>query len=297
MPHGQNPVKQPANPSGEQRIETRLRKRRLTVPAITLVVAVGLVAGIGWCQALFEIGAYWVVIPAGLLAHAFLIIVVHDGAHRSITTTKADSWLMNIGAGLMLLPFYGEPFRRSHLIHHAHTNVAEDPLWPPFKRRLYENHRLLYMLGELVPLLFSLLVLAFPAAQPGARPVAGPRVRYRFLGLSFAVAVATCVFVRPPVWFLFGTALSLNLWASIRHWCEHLGLATGKESNTFRFPLGMGIGNHEAHHTHPGYSWISMAVGLWQRPKETGPIRTVLGMLFLPRYRHYDALWDAGERR
>ena len=56
-----------------------------------------------------------------------------------------------------------------------------------------------------------------------------------------------------------------------------------------RFPLGMGIGNLDAHHRHPGFSWTSMAVGLALRPRDTDPLRTVWAMLRHPEYVPYAA--------
>jgi hypothetical protein len=150
------------------------------------------------------------------------------------------------------------------------------------------------MLAELVPLLFSVLALLLPA--PRVRPVQGPRVRKPLLALSFAVALGTLVVVRPPLGFLLGTLLSLNVWGTLRHWCEHLGESTGKESNTFRFPLGMGLGNHAAHHRHPSYSWITMALGLFGRAKDTDPVRTVLAMWRRPGFGLYVARVGEGER-
>jgi len=182
----------PAGGSCEERAEALLRLSPLAAPAITLLVAGTLYAGIGVCLRLFQSGYQSVAILSGLLLHAYVIVVVHDGAHRAITRTRADSLLMNVGAGLVLLPFYAEPFRRYHLIHHGHTNEPVDPLWPPLKS----------------------------------------------------------------------------------------------------FPLGMGIGNHEAHHQHPGFSWVSMAFGLARRPKDTDPLRTVWWMLRCPDYRHYSASCD-----
>jgi fatty acid desaturase len=280
-------------PEIEPQIELWLRRQRGLVPAINLLVLALLFAGLGACLRGFEIvGAqlgFVAVVVAGLLAHAILIIVVHDGAHRALTRSAADGYLMNIGAGLLLVPFFAEPFRRYHLIHHAHTNQPGDPLWPPFKRHLFDRHRRLYLIAELVPLLFSILALVFPAPQTAARPLPGPPVRWRFVALSFAVAIVTAWWVQPPLAFVGGTLLALNAWAALRHWCEHLGLDPDQQSNTFAFPLGMGVGNHAAHHDHPGYSWITMACGLRTRAKETNPLRTLVALVRHPEFRHYEA--------
>jgi fatty acid desaturase len=276
----------------EERVEALLRISPLTVPAITLLVAGALYAGIAACLGLFQAGYHASVVLSGLLLHAFVIVVVHDGAHRAITRTRADSLLMNVGAGLVLLPFYAEPFRRYHLIHHGHTNEPVDPLWPPFKSRLYREHRYLYMLAELVPFAFTALVLTRGAAREHAQPVSGPRIRPWLMALSLGVAAGIGSWARPQPMFLLLTLLSANTFGAVRHWCEHVGFDRHKESNTFRFPLGMGIGNHDAHHRHPGFSWISMALGLARRPKDTDPLRTVWWMLRCPEYKHYSPSCD-----
>jgi fatty acid desaturase len=275
-------------------MEQRLRQRAWLVPVIDLTVVAALFSLLGLCLRWFIDGGPWLRLPcvvlAGLLAHAILIIVVHDGAHRAITRSAADSYIMNIGAGLLLVPYFAEPFRRYHLIHHAHTNQPGDPLWPPFKRRLFQQHRRLYLLAELVPLLFSVLALVFPAAP--ARRLNGPPVRPLMMVLAFAVAAVTALLIRPPVMFVVGMVLSLNAWAALRHWCEHVGdaaAAPDKQSNTFTFPLGMGIGNHAAHHDHPSYCWLTMALGLAARPKETDPLRTLLALWRRPDFVHYQA--------
>jgi fatty acid desaturase len=282
--------------SGEERTEAFLRRFPCAIPALTLLTAAALYAAIGGCLSLYRSGISAVVVLSGLLVHAFMIVLVHDGAHRAITGTRADSLLMNLGCGLLLLPFYGELFRRYHLIHHAHTNESGDPLWPSFKKRMYVEHRGLYMLAELVPFVFTVLALATGAPREPSRRARGPRVRPWFMALSLAVAAGIAWWVRPPGPFLVWTVLCANAWNVLRHWCEHVGFDPGKDSNTYRFPLGMGIGNHDAHHRHPGFSWISMAVGLTRRPKDTGPLRTVWAMLRRADYLPYAVVRDIHAR-
>src|SRR6185295_14504714 len=117
----------------ELNLEDSLRKLPWLIPFISLGTGALLFTGIIICLNYFNKGIYWTIIPAGLLAHAFFIVIVHDGAHKSITRTKADRLIMNLGSAMMLLPFYGEPFRKFHLIHHGNTNTEVDPLWPPSK--------------------------------------------------------------------------------------------------------------------------------------------------------------------
>lgn len=285
-----------ASDAVEQRAEALLRRVPVVVPALTLLTAAGLYAGVGACLHLYERGGWAVVVLSGLLVHAFAVVLVHDGAHRAITRTGADSLLMNLGSGLVLLPFYAELFRRYHLIHHAHTNESVDPLWPPFKKQLYLEHRRLYMLAELLPFLFQVLLLVLGARRETARRARGPRVRAGYLALSLCTAVATAWWIRPPLAFVLLTLLCANAWGAARHWCEHIGFDGTRESNTYRFPLGMGIGNHGAHHRHPGFSWIAMAVGLALRPKDTGPLRTIRAMLRHPEYMPYAASRPGADR-
>jgi fatty acid desaturase len=288
------------DPPSETRIEAR--RRRWLIPALDLLAVGVLYAGLAACLRAFAAldtaaaparlpGQIVAVVIAGLVVHAILIVTVHDGAHMAITRTRADAIIMNVSAGLLLVPFFAEPFRRYHLVHHAHTNEPGDPLWPRFKRDLYRGHRRVYMLAELVPLLFSILAIVFPPAQDaaGARPLAGPKLRPPLLLLSFAVAAVTAWLVRPPLAFALGTIVALNAWGAMRHWCEHLGRDRSRQSNTFSFPLGMGIGNHAAHHDFPAYSWISMALGLRGRAKDTNPWRTMVAMWRDPAFGHYEA--------
>jgi fatty acid desaturase len=277
----------------EGRVEARLRRIPFAIPVITLLMAGLLYAAIGLCLRAFAAGYWSVIILSGLLVQAFGIILVHDGSHRSITRTGADAVFMNVGAGLVLLPFYAEPFRHYHLIHHAHTNELLDPLWPASKRRLYLNHRRLYMLATMVPFIFTVMALLTPAPVKAEKPVQGPPLRPGAMLLSFAVAFVTYWIVRPPLMFLALTALSVSYWGTLRHWCEHIGFGPSRDSNTFSFPLGMGIGNHDVHHQHPAYSWISLAAGLVRRPKDTNPLRTLWSMWWRPDCLPYPVLRES----
>lgn len=129
----------------ESEIESDLRRRAWLIPALTAVAAAALYAGLGLCLQIYRQDHTSIVVLSGLVAHALMVVLVHDGAHRAITRTGADRYVCNIGAGLLLLPFYGEAFRRYHLIHHRHTNSELDPLFSPGKARLFRDHRLVYM--------------------------------------------------------------------------------------------------------------------------------------------------------
>jgi fatty acid desaturase len=267
------------------------------VPFLTVATASGLYAAIAACLRIYEKGAWPVVVISGLLLHAFIIVAVHDGAHRAITRTAADSMLMNLGSGLVMLTLYAELFRRYHLVHHAHTNDDLDPLWPPFKRRLYVERRWLFVVAEFVPFIFTIVALVRGGEHPRGRRAAGRRPSPVLMALSAGVALGTWWWLRPPLPFLVGTLLAANAWGVFRHWSEHIGSEPWRESNTYRFPLGMGIGNHAAHHRHPGNSWISMALGLASRAKDTSPLRTAWGVLSRSDYLPYAVWRDQGRVR
>ena len=270
----------------ELALEKKLRSVPGLIPLATLCVAVVLYAALALTAQLFAAGQLWIAALSGLLVHAFMLVVVHEGAHRAITGTRLDRVLMNVGAGLVLLPFWAEPFRRFHLIHHARTNVPDDPLWPASKRRLYRDHRGLYIVAELIPLLFSILAIVGPAeAVPSV--ARAPRLSVALLALSFAVAGATAWLLAPQWTFLLATLLWTNAWGALRHVCEHFGFDDRIESNTFAFPLGFGIGNHAVHHAAPRLSWLTLALGLWRRPKQSGPLRAAFWLLTRRDFHHY----------
>jgi fatty acid desaturase len=275
----------------EVRIERALRSWPPLIPLVTLVTMAVLYLAICSSARRFADGHYWIAALSGLLVHAFLVVAVHDGAHRAVTRTRLDSVLMNVAAGLVLLPCYAEPFRVYHLTHHADTNGPDDPLWPSFKARLYARWRLLYMAAEVVPLGFQLYAVLARSRRPRSAS-AGRGVRLPYLLLSCTATLLVIGALRPNPAFVVATLASVSVWAALRHWCEHLGPDPSRESNTFSFPLGMGIGNHAAHHRYPRFSWLTMALGLWLREKDTNPLRSVLGMIRDPGFRHYERRAD-----
>ena len=103
--------------------------------------------------------------------------------------------------------------------------------------------------------------------------------------------------VSPPIGFVAATIVSLYVWSSFRDWCEHFGTEEGREANAYWFPLGMGIGNHEAHHIWPRYSWLTMSIGLWRRRKDTDPVRAAIHMATNPAVRHYGVINPRRRRR
>lgn len=272
----------------EAKIEIRLRKLKGLIPLASVCTGAALFFCILQCMNAFSRGHYWTIIPAAFLAHAFFIVIVHDGAHKSITRTKADRLLMNLGASLMLLPFYAEPFRKYHLVHHVTANTEHDPLWSDVKKDMYENRRPLYLLCQLIPILFTAYVLMHPNKNAKQEKKKNqPSVNTFYLVLSILISIAIIYFFQPPLFFVLGTLFILNFLSAVRHWCEHMGLEDGRESNTFWFPLGMGIGNHDVHHDHPNYSWLTLSLGLLYRKKDTNPFLTIKNILTKRSFRHF----------
>ncbi len=273
----------------EQKLESQFRKHKWFIFSMTILTGILLYSCLILSHQLFIKGHYWSIVPAGAIAHAFFIILIHDGAHKSITRTKVDRFLMNLGSAVMFLPFYGEPFRKYHLIHHGTTNSINDPLWPPFKKDLYTTKRWLYVLCECIPLLFTFyLVLKSDASKKVTTKKTGPPVNYLYMALATLLSVILAVLLSPSIWFILGTIFVLNLFSTLRHWCEHMGENSSLESNTFWFPLGMGIGNHDVHHDSPHLSWLTLMVGLFYRIKSTSPIKALNGVLFKKSFSHFE---------
>ncbi|PJZ52327.1 fatty acid desaturase family protein [Leptospira adleri] len=279
----------------EKTFEKKLRKRRGLVLFASLLAAFGLYYGIFLLHQWFRSGFYFVLPLSGLFLHAWMILLVHEGAHRNLTRSSFDRWILNGASALVFLPFYGEPFRKIHLYHHAHTNQPDDPLWPEWKKNLFQSRRRLYVFVELLPLFSSVAAILFRERGPILKKKQSPanfhsRIRsILFLCFSFSISILLYLEWNPNPWFIFGSFLFANVWGSLRHWCEHTGVRADLESNTFFFPLGMGIGNHETHHADPSLSWISLSLGLRRRIKTTTIGNCIRGIWSNPRHIHYES--------
>lgn len=270
----------------ERKIETFLRNNSWLLYTTTVLMAALLYWGIYGAMLLFDEGKYWSLIISGLLAHSFFVITMHDGAHKSITRTKFDYVIMNFCAGLIVLPIYTELFKKYHLLHHAHTNTDNDPLWTPFKAKLFKDKRLTYALLQCLPFAFNLYVLLQSAKEKKKKPKSTRPNLWQML-LSILVAGTVIFLFRPNVWFVLGTFTVMTSLGAVRYWGEHMGVDDDKESNTHWFPLGMGIGNHEVHHHYPGYSWLTLTIGMLYRDMDTHPTKTIKRMFFDRRFKHY----------
>ncbi|MFT5820929.1 MAG: fatty acid desaturase [Crocinitomix sp.] len=271
----------------EKKIEQFFRRNGWLLVLATLSVAALLYFGIFWSMGLFDQGHYWAILLSGLFGHSFFVILMHDGAHKSLTRTKWDHVIMNVSAGLIILPVYTELFKKYHLLHHAHTNTDKDPLWNGFKERLFNERRVLYAILQCIPFAFNFYVVLQSRDKTVKlnSPAAKPNI-YLIL-LSLIVAGTVIYFARPNVWFVLGSFAVMTTLGAIRYWGEHMGTSNEKESNTHWFPLGMGIGNHEVHHHQPGYSWLTLTIGLLFRKMDTNPLKSIKGIFFDRNFRHY----------
>lgn len=271
----------------EKNIERYLRNHRGLLYLITFLVAGLLYAGIAFCLIAYTNGYYWIVIPAGLLAHSFFVITMHDGAHKSITQTKWDYFIMNCCSGLILIPIYTELFKKFHLLHHANTNTAYDPLWSEQKQRIFNEKRVLYTFLQCIPFAFNLaIVLGYKKSKKNYKGKI-PNVNMAYIFLSLLVAAVIIFYVRPPILFYLGTICVMTTLGAIRYWGEHMGTQECKDSNTHWFPLGMGIGNHEVHHQFPRFSWLTLTIGLLFRKKDTNPFKSIYQIYFDKSFHHY----------
>ena len=273
----------------EIELEKKWRKTKWLIPAISIVTSMGFLFAIWTCLHYYEKGHWWTVFIAGLFAHSFFIVALHDASHKSITRHQADRWIMNIAAGFLLLPFFGEAFRNSHLIHHSNSNSEYDPLWHEDKQYLFKKSRLFYVLCELIPLVFTtyLTLRSRNKRESASKKIKGPGINYWFVLMASGVSLFIIFYLKPSLWFCIGMIFMLNFFAKLRHWSEHLGTDSSGTNNTFWYPLGMGVGNHDTHHYAAFISWPVLAIGLLKRKKNSNPFYAFYGVLFKKDFIHY----------
>lgn len=279
----------------EEVLESRFRRSSWRIPSLTGISASCIYIFLIYFHKIFAFGGIWILPISGLFLHSWMILLVHEGTHRNITRSKFDRWIINFASAFVFLPFYGEPFRLSHLKHHARTNLHDDPLWPRWKLELFRKNRIFYVLLEFLPLVSSFFTLFRKSDSPVA--VTGNERKSLFFGetfffllLSFLVSGLLFFWLRPDVWFVFGTFFFANFWGCFRHWSEHTGFSGERESNTFYFPLGFGIGNHDVHHENPNLSWLSLSLGLRKRKMNISIFESFAGICFSKEYIHYAAI-------
>lgn len=271
----------------EKKWEARLREKSWLIPLIT-IVTVGILYSI-WlaCLWAFEAGHWFALFLSPFLVHAQMIIMVHDGSHRAITKSSWDDWIMNLGGALFFIPFYGELFRYFHFLHHSHTNQELDPLWPHEKERLFNWNRQVFVISEMIPIASTVIALILGRSQRKQKISRPPyRINYGRIFISSLFSVGLALWLLPNFWFVLISVLGASLLAKVRNWCEHTGIGN-QESNTYWFPLGMGVGNHAAHHNQPQISWLSHMICLWNKPRETHPLKTLWRMFTDSNWKHY----------
>ena len=264
----------------EARIDARLRPYRPFISAAILgftLSCVWLVYGAAADAGRHLGGWLSLALPfaLGFLVHGLYILVVHEATHGNLYGRRADDWIASVGAGALLLPFTAEVFPHVHRIHHRIANRQGDTNWSPFRDRLFQRSRFLYGLYELVPVVNSLDRLRERTPRDGRRVLAA------------WIAAAAVVFVlRPPPVHWALVVVGLNTATVLRFWIEHFGEWRGRISNTYWFPFGFGIGNHEVHHKAPTISAVALWLGLWFRRKDVTPL-AALRLACSPRYRHF----------
>lgn len=272
----------------ERKIEHYLRKHPILLYSVTFITAGALYLGIYYSMLLFKEGHYWALILSGLFAHSFFVITMHDGAHQAITGKKIDFFIMNVCAGLIVLPLYTELFKKYHLLHHANTNTEDDPLWNEQKKRIFNKNKVVYGFLQCLPFVFNLYLLIQPNKTKKDKNKSSLKPDILQIILSFIIATAVIIVFKPGIWFVLGTFTVMTSLGAFRYWGEHMGVDRNKQSNTHWFPLGMGIGNHEVHHHYPGYSWLTLTIGLLYRKKDTNPFKSAYRLLFNKDFHHYN---------
>ena len=103
----------------EIRVEKSLRSIKPLIPLLTLITGAGLIVVLFYLMTAFDEGYYWVLFASGIVLHAVMIVVVHEGTHLAITrNSRIDSLIINVFSGIVMIPVYAEFFRKYHLIHH-----------------------------------------------------------------------------------------------------------------------------------------------------------------------------------
>src|SRR5690606_34483464 len=164
------------------------------------------------------------------------------------------------------------------------------PLWNAFKERLFKERRWLYAVLQCLPFAFNLYVVLHPSKNEKTIKPKSAKPNIYLIGLSIVLAGMVIWLTQPNVWFVLGSFCVMTTLGAIRYWGEHMGTADDKESNTHWFPLGMGIGNHDVHHHYPGYSWLTLTIGMLYRKMDTHPLKSIKGIMFDKNFKHYKKL-------
>jgi beta-carotene hydroxylase len=234
-----------------------------TIICLTLLLSIG---------TLFTPMSSLLLLPADILLRTYLIFVGTVMAHESVhghlgRTRSANFWWGRIALLPSMVPFTN--FRKTHQLHHAHTNIPElDPdhfmksrnffeLW---LRALAMPHHWFFWLRQRRRLKRSDLI----------------ELLFNYLGIVSLYAVV--LFFVGPARLFWGMAPPLAL-VSILLWYPfavqtHEGFSTGpavlRSHNyygRFMYWFSLGLSMHRVHHLQPKLSWIELRPFVVRAPR------------------------------
>jgi fatty acid desaturase len=215
-------------------------------------------------------GILWYVVD--ILFRTYLIfigtVMAHEGVHGHLGRTRTTNlWWGRVALIPSLVPFTN--FRKTHHLHHAHTNIPDmDPDHFMLSRNVVElilravamPHHWFFWLWrrnqikkkDLVDLIMNYLVIA--AVHLPIVLVAGPSRVVLSLGPAL-------VLVSVLLWYPFAVQ-------------THEGFSTGSAETRshnyyglFMYWFSLGLGMHRVHHFQPRLSWIELKNYVEAAPK------------------------------
>jgi hypothetical protein len=236
-------------------------------------------AELAYAGAMGEVGRWiWWLVPflSGIWLHGLFVLVVHESTHGNLLGTRWDRTLGNLALGCLLLPFLAEVYQHAHAVHHGHVNRDADNNWTRVRQGLFLRSRLLYALYELVPVVNNLDRLKDKVPRKLPQVV-----------IAWLAATATWLLLQPDLPYVLLSIVGLNTLNAFRLWGEHFGRYRGRIANTYRCPLGFGIGHHDLHHRRPDLPSLALTFGLWFRRTDHHVAFTPFFLLFDPSWRHF----------
>jgi len=225
-----------------------------TIICITILLSIG---------TLFIPVSSLLLMPADILLRTYLMfigtVMAHESVHGHLGRTKAANfWWGRVALLPSMVPFTN--FRKTHQLHHAHTNIPElDPdhfmksrnFFELYLRALAMPHHWFFWLrkrrrlkrSDLIELLLNYLGIALLYA--GVLAVVGPM--RLFWGMV------------PPL-----TLVSVLLWypfAARTHEGYSMASAVSRSHNyygKFMYWFSLGLSMHRVHHMQPKLSWIEL---------------------------------------
>jgi sphingolipid delta-4 desaturase len=199
-------------------------------------------------------------VPGAVLAHA-LYVMIHEATHNLVFRRVALNKAAGIVANLPTVLPSALPFRKYHLLHHAHMGVMDLDADLPSLREAR-----LVGAGTIRKTLWLLL---FPVAQ-AFRPSRMGTVRL-WDGWTVANAVilvaadvAVVVFLGPAalIYLTVSTLFGLGLHPLGGRWLqEHFVTTPGQETYSYYGPanaLALNVGYHNEHHDMANVPWVHL---------------------------------------